>query len=114
MAAIDPDKLSEAMLIGIAPAMCADPRRTARGSEPDACWGKATKKSVGCDEHELYRPEVEEVIEKMEPGQKAREVMQALVAPQGDEKGPRASEVEKRKKRKCHSWFHRRKGRPKT
>ena len=60
---------------------------------------------MGCRErdktgNDMVKGEVEKLIEKLEPGHTAREVMQAMVAPQVDEKD---TEVSKQRKLTCPS-----------
>ena len=48
LASISPDSIANTMLIGVAAAMCGDPRRPFRGRETDESCGQETKELMGC------------------------------------------------------------------
>ena len=79
LAEIDPDKLTNSMRIGVAPAMDGDTRVTHWGTEPDESWSKETKQMMGC-----YSNEPNGIVKRMtanvEKGMSARMVMQGLIA----------------------------------
>ena len=54
LAEIDPGKLTDSMLIGVAPAMDGDTRTTYWGAEPGENWSKETKQ-MGCYSKEKER-----------------------------------------------------------
>ena len=79
LAEIDPGTLTNSMLIGVAPAMDGDTRKTYWGTEPDERWSERTRKMMGC--HSKYANEtVRHIIERIVPGIPARTVMQSLIA----------------------------------
>ena len=100
LAEIDPGKLANSMLIGVAPAMDGDTRKTYWGTEPDESWSKSTRRMMGC--YSKYANEtVKHIIERVETGMPARMVMQSLIAaPEKNEAqgGPRSRKVPKEEK----------------
>ena len=64
LAEIGPERLTNSMRIGVAPAMDGNIRMTYWGPEPDESWSKETKQMMGC-----YSKEPNEIakgmIEKM-------------------------------------------------
>ena len=101
LAGIDPGKLPNSMLIGVAPVMDGDTRKTYWGAEPEEGWSRELKKAFGCGQKQPNSI-VKHIIERIEPGISARMVMQSLISsPEKGkaEEGPRSKKVPREGKR---------------
>ena len=77
---------TEAMKIGIAPALHADPRKSFWGGKVNEGWSYKQKNMLWCNQQH-WDPNFED-SDKLDERHIAREAMQCLIAPKGNEKMP--------------------------